>query len=278
LTDRYDLIYLAEEKVMKKCPNCGLVTLRTLDWACQWCAYPLMSRSYKKIDSTFRELYGERMSVPFVLAEPEQKPEPALEPVSEAGRISAPETLPEPEREQAIEPEPAMEAETKAEEIRKSEPEPELEPRVEPVSGPEPESRSETDQVIELGPASEAEPEAEQVRVPETEAEPGLTKLSVEDLYAALDGGVAAADARFRDKTLVLTGLVYRSIINENLDVAYVILTSTKKYGDWQVTCTFDKGHEGEIRRLRERDTITVKGKYDGYGATFLVRECTFVQ
>jgi hypothetical protein len=45
---------------MKKCPNCSRPTKRTLDWACQWCGYPLVSKSYKRIPKTFRELKEER--------------------------------------------------------------------------------------------------------------------------------------------------------------------------------------------------------------------------
>jgi hypothetical protein len=41
---------------MPKCPNCGLETLRTEDWACQWCGYPLISSSYKKIPKTYNQL------------------------------------------------------------------------------------------------------------------------------------------------------------------------------------------------------------------------------
>ena len=33
---------------MKKCPNCGQPTLRTRDWACRWCGYPLLSGSYRE--------------------------------------------------------------------------------------------------------------------------------------------------------------------------------------------------------------------------------------
>jgi ribosomal protein L37AE/L43A len=46
---------------MKKCPNCDRPTKRTLDWACQWCGYPLVSKSYKEIPKTFRQLKEERL-------------------------------------------------------------------------------------------------------------------------------------------------------------------------------------------------------------------------
>ncbi|MCK4863659.1 MAG: hypothetical protein KAS25_05140, partial [Dehalococcoidales bacterium] len=70
---------------MPACPNCGRKTMRTEDWACQWCGYPLLSGAYKKIDKTYREIQEERSSAwRSVSPEPEPefefKPEPQPEP------------------------------------------------------------------------------------------------------------------------------------------------------------------------------------------------------
>ncbi len=46
---------------MKKCPNCGRPTARTKDWACLWCGYPLLSRSYRGMAETYQELKAERL-------------------------------------------------------------------------------------------------------------------------------------------------------------------------------------------------------------------------
>ena len=257
---------------MKRCPNCGRAALRTMDWACQWCAYPLISTSYNKIPKTFSELQAERQLAFFLLHEPE--PEAEFEQVPAPELAPEPEPEPEAEAEQVPEPEPAPEPEP--------EPEAEAEQVPEPEPTPEPEPEAEAEQVPEPEPAPEPEPEAEvgqvPVPVPVPAPETALIELSVEELYASLGGGITATDARYGNRSLTVTGLVYRKIINENLDVAYVIMTSTKNYGEWQVTCTFDKEYESEIRRLMERDAVTVQGKYDGYGATFLLRDCTLVR
>jgi hypothetical protein len=136
---------------MPNCPNCGRPTLRTLDWACQWCGYPLISNAYKKIELTYREFQDQ------------QKPAiPARDGVREEGKsdyreITAsnqyeaemePELEPEPEPEIEIEPEPELEIEIEheAEKVIIDEPEPGLYPSrrlTENIIEPEPEpSRS----------------------------------------------------------------------------------------------------------------------------------------
>ncbi|MHA2068988.1 MAG: OB-fold protein, partial [Candidatus Thorarchaeota archaeon] len=47
---------------MANCPNCGQPTKRTQDWACQWCGYPLLSKSYRKVPKTYQQLKKERLS------------------------------------------------------------------------------------------------------------------------------------------------------------------------------------------------------------------------
>ena len=81
---------------MPSCPNCGRQTLRTKDWACQWCGYPLLSRSYKKIDKTFRELQDERSGVAKA-APPEPGPAVDLDAELDLAPGSVPEPAPQPE-------------------------------------------------------------------------------------------------------------------------------------------------------------------------------------
>jgi hypothetical protein len=84
---------------MPKCPNCGQETARTIDWACQWCGYPLLSPAYKKIPKTYKQLKSE------FKPKPELEPEPMPEPVP----VLEPEPIPEPEP--VLEPEPKLEPE-----------------------------------------------------------------------------------------------------------------------------------------------------------------------
>ena len=69
---------------MRGCPNCGRATARTEDWACQWCGYPLLSKSYKKIPKTYQQIQEEKLYA--------QKPSAREE--AEAFPPASPETLP----------------------------------------------------------------------------------------------------------------------------------------------------------------------------------------
>ncbi len=254
---------------MKICPNCGRATARTKDWACQWCGYPLISSSYKEIPQTYKELKGEERyeeklvveqktgaSSPAVLGPLPSPPELEPEPM--------PEFKPEPESELILEPEPVTEPEPQ--------PVPELKPK--PVhkskAKPKPKSRAK--------PEPKAEPEPEPVPEPEPEPMPTEVGVNVEELCSAFEANQVAADARYKNRILRVTGLVYRTVISDNLDVDYIILTSAKRYGEWKVSSTFDKGHESELGQLERGQTVTVQGKYEGYKVNVLMRDCVLIR
>ncbi len=123
-------------------------------------------------------------------------------------------------------------------------------------------------------PVAETKPEP----VAEVKPEPAVEELSVEELYATLKADRAAAEAKYQDKVLKVTGSDYRTVINDNLDVAILIIASAKNYSEWQVSCTFDRKREQNLNRLTEGETVTVQGKYSGYGATVLMRDCAIVR
>jgi len=104
---------------MPKCPNCGLKTLKTEDWACRWCGYPLLSSAYKMIPKTYKQLKQERLyeakPVPESKLEPE--PESMLESEPEPVLESQREPIPEPEREVEPVPESKLEPESVAMEL-----------------------------------------------------------------------------------------------------------------------------------------------------------------
>ncbi len=230
---------------MPKCPNCGQETARTEDWACQWCGYPLLSGSYKKIPKTYKQLQEEELYEQKMLAEPapEPEPEPALEP----------EPAPEPE------PEPVPEPES----VTVPEPEPEPVPEPESVTVPQPEPI----------------PEPEPMPVPEFEVEPtsGAIRITVEELNSAYKADKITANKKLTDQILKVTGVVDKIVLREHLDIQYILLTGAEKKEPRNVRCTFDKKHSSQLKQLTTGQTVTVQGEYAGYERNIILRDCVLV-
>ena len=229
---------------MQKCPNCGQPASRTKDWACQWCGYPLLSDSYKKIPKTYKQLKEEELS--------EYKP-PAIE-----------------ETEPTLESEPIQE------------PEPEPVPEPEPIQEPKPEPTPEPEPIQELEPEPAPEPEPIQEPEPEPAIEPetipAAIETTVEELRSAYETDGEAADARFTNKILKLTGVVDKIEVQEALDIHYITLNSAEKTLLQQsVRCHFDKRYIPELNRLTIGQTVTVHGKYDGSTIDLRMRDCNLV-
>ena len=246
---------------MGKCPNCGRVTARTQDWACQWCGYPLLSGFYKKIPKTCRQLQEEEPHEPESSAgeEPEASILPNHVPLMPT-HTAEPEPIPEPE--QVLE--------SKAEQVQ--EPEPEPEPISEPtqVLEPEPEPILEPEQVLES--------KAERVQEPEPEPIPAAKETTVEQLISAYEVDEAAAYAEFVNKILKLTGVVTKIAASDTLDVHYIVLTSADKKGPQSVRCLFSKKYGAELTKLTKEQTATVQGKYNGSIIAMRMRDCALVR
>jgi len=251
---------------MPKCPNCGLETLRTEDWACQWCGYPLISNSYKKIPKTYHQLKQESLHD----SKPAPEPEPELEPETEV----TPEAKEEPEREVEPVPEPELEPEpeTGAMPEAKEEPAPEPEPKAEPLPEPELEPEPET----EATPEAKEEPEREVEPVPEPELEPAM-ELTVDELLSAYVTDEAAADAKLANKLLRVTGVVATIDVKEMLDNHYIRLTTAERNLLRSVRCVFDKSQAPVLQKLAIGQTITVQGIYRGSIIEIRMLDCVLV-
>lgn len=300
---------------MKGCPNCGRGTMRTEDWACQWCGYPLLSGSYKKIPKTFRQFEEERLNKPELpepshgaesVLEPELISEPEPEPISEPEAVfepepmSEPEAISEPEREpisepEAIsEPEPVSEPEAVSEpkrrraRKRKAAPEPEavveaetaIEPEPEPVPEAEPVPEPEAEPVSEAVPASEPEPVPDPKRTLPSELGTisDETELSVEQLSSAFQADKIAADAKLANKVIRVTGSVSRVVANNALEIYYIILSASPHRELWNIRCTFESENASELSRLQKGRVVTIQGHYNGHERNIIMKDCVLVR
>jgi DNA-directed RNA polymerase subunit RPC12/RpoP len=289
---------------MAKCHNCGRETLRTEDWACQWCGHPLLYGSFKKIDKTYRQLKEERLNKTVreekIIQEPEMEPEieKEIEPKQDLEVIKRIKLEPESELEiendviQEMEKETVQEAEPE-EKVEESEPEPVVEPEGEPSKAVEDKNETEVEPEEEIKPEPEVveepeveeiheiETEAELIKEPEPEPEPepenADMELTVTEILVAYDEDDVAADEKFVNKILRVTGTVSMIDIKAKLDTHYIRLAGSG--GDpWQsVQCIFDKKHSLALGQLEKGQTVTAQGRYSGSIIAIRMVDCVLV-
>ena len=274
---------------MRKCPNCGQAAERTEDWACQWCSYPLLSKSYKKIPKTYQQLKEENPPEPAPAPEPEAvavpepaptpEPEPAPAPKPEAVVVPPPEPAPAPKPEPVVEapPEPVPAPKPEAVVVPEPAPAPAPEPEPAPALKPEAVAVPEPEPTPAPKPEAVAEPKPEPAPAPKPTPKPGTSGIAVEELYSAYSADEMAADAKFADKTLTVTGVVDRITVNDVHGIYYIILASAEKKEQWNVRCTFVRKDGPQLNRLTAGQTVTVRGEYNGYKANILMGDCVLV-
>jgi hypothetical protein len=272
---------------MANCPNCGLSTVRTKDWACQWCGYPLVSGIYGKTSKTFAELKHEREGGPtstalLVESEPAAEPEPETIQVAEIEASTEPE--PEPAQETTHDmavPEPAPEEEPESEPVMEQEPAVEEEPEPVPVQettavtavpGPAPEEEPEPEPVMEQEPAVEEEP------APEVHKEPKpVQEVTVAELCSSYHSYGMAGHDEFKDSVFRVTGLV-DSVVNKDVVGTYrVALNDSEPHPLGEVYCKFKKEDAPELSRLSVGQELTVEGKYEGFVTNIMLTDCVLV-
>jgi len=265
---------------MAACPNCGRQTMRTTDWVCQWCGYPLLGRGYKKIDKTFKELQEERrLGLSDEGAEAEYEPEPEVKPEPPPKPRPTPVPRPKPApRPEPPPPAPKPEPEVEPEEVPgpEAEHEPEPAPEAEPVppSRPQPPPRPELkmEPVARPGPALDPGPVLAKMG-----GASGTAQVSVDELDAAYQADKLTAHTRLTGKVLTITGLVEKIFVKEHLDIRYIVLTGTRVGTFWKVRCTFERENAGPLGHLAEGGAAVVRGKYDGYGNNIIMKECALI-
>jgi hypothetical protein len=286
---------------MAACPNCGRQTLRTKDWACQWCGYPLISRAFKKIDKTFKELQEERnLALKSeeagpepeleVRPEPEPRPPPPVQPVSRPEPIARPQPAPKPAPAPEQPPRPPVQPVSRPEAILLPQPEikpaprpePEIKPAPAPVQTPIISSQPPAPPAIEP-PAPPPKPEIK--LEPEPPPEPPIKletivdgmEITADQLDTLYRVEKAGAHAKFTGKTLVVKGLVEKVFVRDHLDIRYIVITGSRQKSVWSVRCTFGKESSLKLSRLNDGEQVAVRGKYDGYSKNIIFKDCVLV-
>ncbi|GAG00866.1 unnamed protein product, partial [marine sediment metagenome] len=158
-------------------------------------------------------------------------------------------------------------------------PEAAMKPEPEPVPVPEPEPEAAMKPEPEPVPVPEPEPEAAMKPEPKPIPEPAAIEVTAEELLSAYEADGVAADAKFTNKLLKVTGIVDRIEVKDMPDIHYITLTSAEKKLLLQnVRCMFDKKQAPELNQLTIGQTVTVQGKYDGSIINIRMIDCALVR
>ena len=358
---------------MPNCPNCGQPTKRTEDWACYLCAYPLLSKSYRKIPKTYKQLKEERAHERLAsLTEdtPLTKTELTVEElfsIFKSDRVEADARfknkiisvtgavaktvidhddgiyyisltnvnkneeyyvncifdkknisqltaltdgqkviiggeyasyemsilikdcllvssshmveLPASPITNDMQPNHTLHSEDKSAPEREIKPEPTAElaavtkPKSRQITQPELVTEPELDLTSSPELLEEPKPELS----PEPEHYLSALEVSVDELLASYATDEAAADERFGEKTLSITGIVNRIEVKDYLDLDYIYLTSAENTILDHVRCFFDKQHGHELNQLIEGQKVTVQGTYHGSMINMRLLGCMLV-
>ena len=98
--------------------------------------------------------------------------------------------------------------------------------------------------------------------------------LSANTLYREYERNSVAADAKYEDKIVKVSGIV-QSIGKDITDTAYLVIGGTGFLDG--VQCMLPGGQESAVANVREGQFVTLKGKVSGeMMGTVIVRNCSF--
>lgn len=133
---------------------------------------------------------------------------------------------------------------------------------------------------IELGKQADSRRKEEEMRQQLRHLAPTPTSAAIEvtvkELASIYETDEDTADARFGNKTLKLTGLVYRTEVKDTFDIRYIILSDENNLLQ-NVRCMFDKAQEDDLNKLTTGQIVTVQGKFDGTMVQLRMIHCVLV-
>jgi len=103
-----------------------------------------------------------------------------------------------------------------------------------------------------------------------TDSGPAI-KITAVQLFAEYDANEIAADQKYEDKTLEVSGVILR-IGKDILDDPFVTLAGNSV---WGVQCMFT--NDNQVVNLSPGQSITVRGTCDGSLVNVILRRCTVV-
>ena len=115
---------------------------------------------------------------------------------------------------------------------------------------------------------------------PATAVAGSVITISAEDLYADYVKDQATADAKYRGRTLEVTGevIVSRAVIF--VDKYYIILNGNTKdtSNQWGIQCAFNNTLDEKVNAVEKHEVATIKGRGDGMEEDVVLGDCELIK
>ena len=98
--------------------------------------------------------------------------------------------------------------------------------------------------------------------------------MTVSELGSAYAADSIAADGKFLNKVLKVTGIVNKVVSNRLNEHYYAILGSTEEGAVVDVQCTFNRHSADELKQLTGGQTATIQGRYEGFVTSMVLIDC----
>ncbi len=103
-------------------------------------------------------------------------------------------------------------------------------------------------------------------------------ELTVDEVISAYETEGTAADSRFVNKILRISGTVDKIEVRAAMDIYFINLVGSSENSLRQrMRCVFSREHGSELQQLTTGQEVTVQGKYDGSIISISMRDCILV-
>ena len=103
--------------------------------------------------------------------------------------------------------------------------------------------------------------------------------MTVADLLSTFEKEGEAANARFANQILKVTGAIEKINVKKALDIYSITLNSPRKSILLQgVRCVFDRSQASELSQLAAGQTVTVQGRFTGSMIDVSLRDCMLIK
>lgn len=110
---------------------------------------------------------------------------------------------------------------------------------------------------------------------PSSTPTPTVKQVTIQELNRAYMGNELAADAKYKDKVLRITGVV--SVIKRNNDDTLSMTLTSTQFSSDPVYFSFDKKYESELAQLTIGQSVTVQGRCLGEFFGVHLEDCVLV-